>query len=153
MSLEILTPMNKVERVSRQITPSTFVAAPGVWAAVQSDGSLLNVAENAYPTISKLVIGSASANSYESHDVEVGRIATLESFGVRCKVDSTGFAGTILQGAMLVVSSKAGELGKLISVDDAGTTHHAYEVVARCEEISTTHLTFRTLSPVMFTVS
>jgi len=151
MSLEILTPMNKVERVARQIIPSTFVAAPGIWAQIQADGSLLNVAEGINALINKLVIGSASSNVYESHDVEVGRITTMESFGVRCKVDSAGFTGTINQGETLVVSSAAATLGKLISTETAA--NGTYEIVARCEEISTLYLTFRTLSPVMITIS
>ena len=38
--LEILTPMNKIERVSRKINPATFVAAPGIWGQVEASGSL-----------------------------------------------------------------------------------------------------------------
>jgi hypothetical protein len=52
---------------------------------------------------------------------------------------------------MMVVSSEAATLGKLISLDQAaGGT---YEIVARCEEIndSTGVLVFRTLSPTVTT--
>lgn len=150
--LEILTPLNKVERVSRQIDPATFVAAPGVWAQVTADGSLINVLEGVNAKINKLVMGSASSNVYESHDVEVGRITTMESYGNRVKVDGAGYHGTIVAGDMLVVSSAADSLGKLMSVSDAAAG--TYEVVARCEEINdvTGLLTYKTVSPSMVTI-
>jgi hypothetical protein len=150
--LEILTPLNKVERVSRQIDPATFVAAPGIWAQVQSDGSLLNVLNTVKALVNKLVMGSASSNVYESHDIEVGRITTMESHGVRCKVDSAGYAGTITHGDFLLVSSDKASLGKLITLETAASTG-VYEYVARCEEINNTAgtLIFRTISPVLVT--
>ena len=145
--LEILTPLNKCERVSRQVDPVTFTAVPGVWAQVQSDGSLLNVLSTVNALINKLVIGSASSNVYESNDVEVGRITTLESIGVRCKVGTEGFTGFPTQGDFMTVSSNLNTLGKLISIGAAydGT----YEVVARCEEVNIAggYIIFRTISP------
>ena len=150
---EILTPMNKVERVSRQIDSATFIAAPGEWAQVGTDGALINVLSTVNAKINKLVIGSASDNVYESHDVEVGRIATLESHGVRCKTDSVGYTGTPTQGDMLVVSSYAASLGKLISVAEA--VNGTYEIVARAEEVNSAsgYIIYRTLSPVMITIN
>jgi len=152
--LEILTPLTKVERVSRQIDSATFVAAPGIWAQIQEDGSLLNVVETTNALINKLVIGSASLNQYESHDIEVGRITTMESFGVRCKVDSEGFTGTPTQGEFLIVSSAAKTLGKLAPLSD-GVSKATYEIVARCEEIDSTNsiMVFRTISPTVVTMA
>jgi hypothetical protein len=152
--LEILTPLNKVERVSRQIDPATFVAAPGIWAQVQTDGSLLNVLNTVKALVNKLVIGSASSNVYESHDIEVGRITTMESHGVRCKVDSAGYAGSITHGDFLIVSSDTANLGKLVNLAGATSTG-VYEVVARAEEVNSTAgtLIFRTVSPYLITKS
>ena len=152
MSMEILTPMQKVERVSRSVEPSTFVAAPGIWASLQADGSLINTVTSTPSKINKLVIGSASNNMYESNDVEVGRIATLESFGARCKVDSTSFAGVINQGDLLVVSCDSGTEGKLVAFATVTATG-VYEHVARCEQIDTTYLYFKTISPSFVTKS
>jgi len=150
--LEILTPLTKVERVSRQIDPSTFVAEPGIWAQVQSDGSIIDVAEGVNAKINKLVIGSASQNPYESHDIEVGRITTMESFGVRCKVDTVGYSGVIADGDFLVVSSAASTLGVLMST--AAVAAGTYEIVARAEEVNTVagYIVFRTVSPTMITI-
>ena len=150
--LEILTPLQKLERVSRQIDPTVFVATPGIWAQVQSDGSLLNVVNTVKAKVNKLVIGSASLNVYESNDVEVGRITTLESIGARVKVDNVGYAGTIAQGDFLLVSSDAASLGKLITLATASSSGN-YEYVARAEEVNTAagYLIFRTISSVMVT--
>ena len=152
--LEILTPLAKLERVSRQIDPTVFVATPGIWAQVQADGSLLNVANTVKAKVNKLVIGSASLNVYESHDVEVGRITTLETIGARVKVDGEGYAGTIAQGDFLLVSSDTASLGKLITLATASSTG-IYEYVARAEEVNTAagYLIFRTVSPALVTKS
>jgi hypothetical protein len=151
---EILTPMEKVERVSRAINPTTFVATPGIWALLYTDGSLRNVAATVNNLINKLVIGSASSNVYESHDVEVGRIATMESFGIRCQTDSQGFTtahGVPVLGDQLVVSTNAATLGKLIPL--RLSTPGTYEVVARVEgwTLATSVVVYKTLSPVMVT--
>lgn len=150
--LEILTPLTKLERVSRQIDPATFVATPGIWGQVQSDGSLINVLNTVKAKVNKLVIGSASDNVYESHDVEVGRITTLESIGCRVKVTSTGYAGVIAQGDFLIVSSDTASLGKLITVATA-VSKGDYEVVARAEEVNSVsgYVIFRTVSPYLVT--
>jgi len=149
--LEILTHFNKLDRVSRVVDPSSFVAAPGIWAAVQTDGSVENCDAAAVKTIHKLVIGSKSSNIYEGHDVEVGRIGTMESLGVRCKVDSEGYAGTIAQGNTLYVSYQTtgtSALGKLSSVSTPiGSETGTREVVARCEEVGTGYIVFKTISP------
>ena len=153
--LEILTPLNKVERVSRVIDTANFVAEPGIWAKVNADGSLSNV-DGTPADINKLVISSSSDNIYESHDVEVGRISAMESIGVRCKVDGDGFAGTINQGNLLMVSSDTGggTEGKLVDVGETAETG-TFEQVARAEEVNATsgYIVFRTISPVPVTLT
>ena len=152
--LEILTPMNKVERVSRKVDASTFEAAPGIWGSIASDGSIENVTTAANALSNKLVITSSSSNIYESHDVSVGRITTMESHGIRIKVDTEGYyaAGALTVGDMLVVSSATGYEGKLIPTDQAATG--TYEIVARLEEINTAGgwIIYRTISPVSVSV-
>ena len=153
--LDVLTLLNKVERVSRPIDQDNFVAAPGIWANVKTDGSLENVTADDVGKIVKLVINSASSNVYESHDIEVGRITTVESFGVRCKVDLDGYLATnMAQGQLLVVSNLAGSLGKLM-VSGSAAEAGAYQIVAICEEYDSTAHTviYKTLSPTVLTVS
>ncbi len=155
MSMEILTPLNKCERVTRK-KGSSFVAEPGIWAAVQSDGSVDNIVVTEATPLNKLVMTSASSNVYESHDVEVGRITCMESHGIRIKVDSEGFAEAPAAGEFLLVSSKTGQLGKLVPVTGETETAGVHEVVARCEEIDTVAgawIVYRTISPYTMTAS
>lgn len=148
--LDILTPLIKLERVSRKVDPATFTAVPGVWVKVQADGSLVNVTEDTPSTMNKMVISSASSNIYESHDVEVGRITTLESHGYRATIDSDGYTGSPSQGDLLAVSDKSGAIGKLFSITETPNSEWGtYEVVARCEEVDAVNgtITIRTISP------
>jgi len=155
--LEILTPMNKVERVSRKVDPTTIAPiSPGMWGEIQADGSIEKITANTPGVITKLIINSASESPYESNDIEVGRIATMESYGIRVQVDSEGFTGTPTMGNMLAVSDKTAGLGKLFDITESPNSEAGdYEVVARCEEYNATtgKMTFRTLSPVIVTVS
>ena len=139
--LDVKTPLTKCHRVSRKIDTANFVGVPGIWVEIDSDGSAKNVT-GASPTVAKLLIGNASSNVYESHDVEVGRISTLElPIGLRAAVDSDGYAGTINQGGQLSVDAN----GKLVEAT-ASATH---KIVALCETIDTTAgiMTFTTASP------
>jgi hypothetical protein len=151
--LDILTPLSKLTRVSRSIHDmSTFVAKPGIWGNLTSDGSIDLVTTGAQPLAPKLVINSASDNIYESQDVEVGRIATLESPGARCKVDLEGYDGTVAQANDLVVSATAGKEGKLVVLPVHGATTHV--IVARAEQVDMTNhwIIFETVSPRKVTV-
>lgn len=153
--LEILTLLNKVERVSRVINPATFTSEPGLWAKVEDDGSIVN-ADGTPGEINKMVITSRTDNIYESHDTEVGRISTMESIGARCKVDAEGYAGTINQGDLLMVSSDTGSgtEGKLVSVAETAETG-TFEQVARAEEVNDAegYIVFRTISSSLVTLT
>jgi hypothetical protein len=145
--LDILSPLTKVTRVSRSIyDQTTFVAVPGVWGRLRPDGTIDLVRTHHDPTNPKLIINSASANKYESEDIKVGRIATLESPGIRCKVDAVGFTGVIAQADDLVVCSDTGKEGKLIALP---VVDGAYVVVARAEQINVSEgwIIFETVSP------
>lgn len=147
--LEILTILSKLDRVSRVVDPDTFVAAPGLWGAIQSDGSIANCSVQASEKIHKMVISSASSNIYESHDIQVGRITTMESVGARCKVDGEGYSGTVNQGDMLCVSYQTTgtvSIGKLVSTAETAETG-LVEVVARAEEVGTDYIVFKTVDP------
>jgi hypothetical protein len=152
--LEILTPLVKLHRVSRSVDPSVFVAKPGIWGELNPDGSLKNVVTDEPAKINKLVVNSASENVYESNDVEVGRVTTIEDFGVRCLVDGEGFTGTpnstINVGDLLAVSNIEGFEGKLFSTDENPNTETGdYEVVARVEETDAVAgtIVYKTISP------
>jgi hypothetical protein len=78
----------------------------------------------------------------------------MESHGIRVKVDSAGYAGTIAYGDFLLVSSDTASLGKLITLATASSTG-VYEYVARAEEVNTAsgYIIYRTISPVLVTKS
>lgn len=151
--MDILTPLSKADRVSRQIDPATFVARPGIWAVLNNDGSLSNVVANTPAPVNKLVIGSRTGNKYESNDTMVGRITTMESIGIRIRLSYGLYVGVITVGDRLVVSTDADCLGKLISAEEPYETGN-YEIVAICEEahISEGWIIIRTVSPEMITL-
>ena len=150
--LQFLTPWSKIERVSRQIDSTVFRAKAGIWAQIQADGSLLNVVNATPAKINKLVMGSRTGDKYESHDTSAGRISTMESIGIRCRISNDLYFGDISIGDRLVVSCDVtgGTGGQLTSAETTAETG-SFEVVGRCEEISDTegYMIFRTASPVM----
>ena len=159
--LEILTPLVKLHRVSRSVDPSTFTAVPGIWGVLLPDGSLRNVVDDEVPSVlNKLVVNSASNNKYESNDVEVGRVTTIEDVGTRVLVDGAGavdIAG-MDQGDPLAVGTKVGGTAVMlfsVNKNPTGEASGDYEVVAMVEEIDATSgtLVFRTVSPVLFPVT
>src|SRR5271169_3204281 len=95
--LDIKTPLSKCVRVSRKVPTTGFTALPGVWLNINNDGSAQNVALNTAPAVAKLNIGTFTGNTYESNDVEVGRITTLETIGARVQVDSVGWDDYTIQ--------------------------------------------------------
>jgi hypothetical protein len=148
--LEILTPLSKLHRVSRSVDSSTFIAVPGMWGELQHDGMLINIVTNVPAKINKLIINSSSNNAYESNDVEVGRVSTIEDIGVRCFVDNNGFTGDPAVGELLAVSDKAGAEGLLFSIDEQPNGEFGdYEIVAVVEEKDSVAgtIVYRTLSP------
>ena len=151
--LEVLTPLRLAQRVTRKVAAASFVATPGIWAEVDANGGLVAITANTPATITKLILGNASSSQYESHDIQVGRITSMESHGIRVKVDTDGYTGSPAQGALLAASDKTGAIGKLFSMGETPNGESGdYEVVARCEEVGTGFIIFRTVSPVVTTV-
>jgi len=172
--LDVKTPFSKLHRISRSVDASAFVAAPGLWAYLSS-GTLTNVVTTAtQPKVLRMVLGNASSNAYESHDIEVGRCATLEHV-FRATVDSDGYQATIggtgtqaitaisyVEGDELTIAhlttsatantaytyAKAADLGKLRPLTTA-TFDNGKIVVARVESYDATagRLTFNTVTP------
>jgi hypothetical protein len=144
--LDIKTPLIKCTRVSRKIVDlSTFTALPGVWLKINADGSCANVVTSAAPAVARLCIGTYTGNVYESNDVDVGRITTLETIGTRCSVDSDGFKDSnCYPGYYLKVASDDGNEGKL-TLASTGST-----VVAVCEGWDNVNkiLTFTIVDPI-----
>jgi hypothetical protein len=146
---EILTPLAILHRVSRPMDPTTFLATPGLWGVVGSDGTLTNVTAGVKAKVNKLIIGSRSSSQYESHDSAVGRIATIEDVGFRVQCDTAGYVGDVHQGDFLAVCDNASYLGKLFSVAESPNGENGdYELVARVEEIDSTTgvIVYRTIS-------
>ena len=150
----ILTPITKLDRVSRQCDPTTLVALPGKWGVLDTDGSVINPVVDSDNNKLNVLFGSRSLhyNIYEGNDVKVGRIATIEGEGFQYKVGVTGYDGQIDQSDLCVVSTNSTSIGKLVSVNYTAETG-AYEIVARCEQIIGDHLVFRTTTPQMITLT
>ena len=152
--LEILTPLSKLHRISRIIDPSNFVAVPGIWGDLATDGTLSNITVDTPSINCELVINSASANVYESHDIEVGRISTINEPGVRCRVDEEGYIDSVnvIIGVDLIVAVDTGTEGELSTVADITKTGN-YAIVARCVEMDAAAniMTFVTVSPITVT--
>jgi hypothetical protein len=147
--MEVLTPFSQVDRESRKMDPATFVATPGIWGKLASDGSIVNITAGTPGVVTKLVGGSFTGSAYESHDSRVGRITTLESIGIRVKIDTAGYVGTPTMGCLMAVSDQAEALGKLFNMAETPYGESGnYEVVARCEQINSDGtIIIRTLSP------
>lgn len=172
---DVKTPLSKLHRATRKISTG-FTAAPGSWAYVDNSGVLNNIpttatATSQQPAALKPVLGNASANTYESNDIKVGSIATIES-PFRATVDGVGYeksnaGGTSInnttnypQGADLSVaflttsSTGATTATNLIysAIADLGKLKPAQTgeiVVARVESLDATagYLTFETVTP------
>lgn len=166
--LNVLTPLNKVHRASRRVDASTFVAAPGLWAYVTTQNILANIASTStnqtQPQVLKIVLGNASSNQYESNDIEVGSISTVEGI-FRAQVDTNGYAKyasdgtsamTYSQGAALsvgyrITGTATSAVGFVLAAD-IGKLRPAITgdvVVGRVENIDTTNnlLTFESVTP------
>jgi hypothetical protein len=142
--LDIKTPLIKCTRVSRKVDITNFIALPGIWLKINNDGSAANVVTSAAPAVAKLCINCYTGNAYECHDVEVGRITTLETIGARCSVDADGFKDVACYpGYYLMVATDAGNEGKLTAASTGST------VVAVCEGYDFTNhiLTFTIVDP------
>ena len=168
--LDVKTPLSKVHRATRKIA-SGFGAAPGLWAYVTTGNVLTNIAATStQPKVLKIVLGNASTNIYESNDIEVGSVSTLEGV-FRAAVDTNGYqklasngtsdlSALYTQGAELTVSYttsnatgtsdvSAALLADLGKLRPCGTISTGAIVVARVENIDTTNnvLTFETVTP------
>jgi hypothetical protein len=144
--MNVLTYLSKVDRVSRSVNPATFTYNPGKWAEIDSTGTLTIPADGTPCKLPALVMGDTADNKYEGHDTSVGRVSTIESYGVRVEVDTDGYAGTINSGDLLFVSAETASKGKLIasgSIVAAGT----YVAVAKAHTLISSKLTYVTLSP------
>lgn len=163
--LDIKTPLSKVHRATRRIADG-FVAAPGLWAYVTTGNVLTNIAATStQPKVLKMVLGNASSSTYESNDIAVGSISTVEGV-FRAAVSTSGYQkfgsdGTssitalYTQGADLSVAyttatdgtnaadSLTADLGKL----KPAVTGEV--VVARVENIDNTNniVTFEVVTP------
>ena len=139
--IEILTIYDKWHRVNRKIDVDSFLIDAGKWAVLKDTGLLANIT-TATPEDGncKLVITSVTDSVYESHASSTGRVTTCETPGVRVKIDSDLYVGTITVEDKLAVAVDAGNEGKLFSIADAGNGQPAgdYQVVAVAEEVNST---------------
>jgi len=131
---DVKTPLSKIHRATRRI-PSTFLAVPGIWAAVGTNGSLYNIpttcTAGGQPQVLKPVLGNASSSVYESNDIKVGSIATLET-PFRASVDGAGYAKVRSDGtAYGAALAQGADLSVAFVVTNAtGTSNLTYSLLA-----------------------
>ena len=165
--LDVKTPLSKVHRATRRVE-SGFVANPGIWAYLES-GVLKNiVATTSQEKVLKVVIGNASSSVYESHDVEVGSIATIDEVA-RMAVDTDGYqavvggTGTTATATMAYATAGGDDLTVAYRTTSATAGSSAYSkpadlgklrfaitgdtVVARSESFSGGLLEYSTVTP------
>ena len=166
--LNVLTPLSKVHRASRRVDKDTFIAAPGLWAYINSSGVLANIASTStnqtQPQVLKIVLGNASSNQYESNDIEVGSISTVEGY-FRASADTNGYQKLASDGTSSLTYAQGAALTPAYLVTGTGDSSVTYAaaadigklrpaatgdvVVARVENIDSTNnvLTFETVTP------
>ena len=162
--LEIKTPLSKIHRPVRPVRDG-YLGNYGTWGYIDSDGFINQIASTStnqsQAKVLKLFINRSMSTRYESHDVKVGRIATLEGL-YRAAVNSDGYqvndtlgnpitynVGDRLSPAYNITSSPttdtnyadATDIGKL-RPSTRGET-----VVAHVENLSGGVLTFRSITP------
>lgn len=151
MALEVLTLLSKATRVSRTCDPETLVGEAGLWVELNAAGGVLNVGATK-PKIAKMLFNGNSANAYESHDVSLGRITTLETIGARCKVTGAFYKGVVNAGDDLYVNfNDTEDNGKLCSAQVTGAG--SYNVVAKAEEVGSSYIVFSMVSPISLTIA
>ena len=171
---DVKTPLSKIHRASRRIaSPTTFVAVPGVWGYIDNSGNINNIPTTAtattqQPQVLKPVLGNASANIYESQDIKVGSVATLETT-FRAAVDGNGYQKVVGNGGTTINNLTNYPQGADLSVGyittATATTDKTYSlladlgklkpaqtgevVVARVEQLDATNgiLYFETVTP------
>lgn len=152
MSFQLLSILSKTQRVSRVCDPDTLIAEAGTWVELNSDGSVALVGVSA-PKVSKLLYNGNSDSMYESHDVALGRITTLETIGARVQVSSDFLVGDMNQGDDLyVVYNTESDNGKLASAQEAADG--TYTVVGKVEQVNADgSICYSTVSPVKVTIA
>ncbi len=153
MAFQCLTILSKAQRVSRMCDPDTLVAESGFWVELVADGSVDLVGATA-TKIAKLLYNGNSGNMYESHDVSLGRITTLETVGARISVTSDFLVGAVAFGDDLYVAfnqTPATDNGKLSSAQTTGAG--SYNIVAKCEQLNADgSIEYSIVSPVKLTL-
>ena len=119
---EILTPLSKLHRISRQISDrDTFAIEPGMWVKLDAEGRVANyVLDNgtgngsAVPVAPKkedvveLCINSAVSGAlsvYEGNDTKVGNITTILEPGVRVAIGAGLLLGTLVVGDKVAINA------------------------------------------------
>jgi len=152
MSFQLISILSKMQRVSRTCDPDTLIAEAGKWVELTSDGGVALVGATA-PKVAKLLYNGNSSSMYESHDVSLGRITTLETISARVQVSSDFLVGDMNQGDDLyVVFNATTDNGKLASIQEAA--NGTYTAVAKVEQVNADgSIVYSTVSPVAVTKS
>lgn len=123
---EVLTPLDKTHRVSRQIADTeTFTVEPGQWVLLDAAGRVatvvgedLSAASVVELAINHAVAGNNELSNYEGNDTKVGRIATILEPGIRVAVGSGLFTGTATMGLPVYVDTTTGGFTVDAATDD-----------------------------------
>jgi len=130
--LEIITLYNKFDRVTRSIVDlDNFQIDPGMWAVV-TDDSKVDMVSDYSSGLCQMVINYVGSDFYETHDTRASRVTTVESIGVKFRINNSVYVGNPAVDELLTVSAEAGEEGKLkriVSLPDG--YYYAFAKVTR----------------------
>jgi len=146
------TMFGTLTRTSRRIDTDTFISLPARWGVLSGE-TLVGVTTGSPGILNKFPLTDFLGTDYESQDLKIGRITTLETPGTRVTVNLEGYVEGIVKNEDLIVSVESGEEGKLRSAN--GATPGTYEIVARCQSVDNDlqSMTWVLLSPRSIVVS
>jgi len=110
---EVLTPLTKIHRISRQISASNgFDMEPGRWVKLDGSGRAIAFDTSVKPfktdvvelSISSAISSSNGLSEYEANDTKVGRITTIATPGTRILIGLGLLKGAPAVGSKVTIS-------------------------------------------------
>lgn len=122
---EVLTPLSKVHRITRQISDrDAFAIEPGMWVKLDAEGRISNIAPGDTLTAAvELCISNAVSGDlavYEGNDTKVGSATTLAEPGIRVKVGTGLIEGSPTVGSIVSIDITDDDDGDTNTLNDAG---------------------------------
>lgn len=151
--VDIQTVFKKFTRVNRSIANvNDFQMKPGMWGVLSTGNKLIKPADYNSALVS-MMINYVNQSIYDTHDTRVGRVACMEDFGVKVRINNEVYVGEPAKGDYLTVSAETGDEGKLVVISSLSSgTYWAFAQVS-ISQIQHGWIEFKTISPHQITVS